>query len=118
IGRVVFYILAAIRLAILCGYSSVLLLVIVCLDHLSIYIPDFTHFNLHSRPGDNIAAIPWRYSSIFCWSSGVICFRTEFCFYYLIPTILSICTQHQAEMLPFTQPFLIFRTQLQRCGRT
>ncbi|MCA6598713.1 MAG: hypothetical protein IM537_00465, partial [Pseudanabaena sp. M57BS1SP1A06MG] len=38
----------AIRLAILCGYSSVLLLVIVCLDHLSIYIPDFTHFNLHS----------------------------------------------------------------------
>ncbi|MFN4855241.1 MAG: hypothetical protein ACK5NP_00715, partial [Pseudanabaena sp.] len=46
--RVVFYILAAIRLAILCGYSSVLLLVIVCLDHLSIYIPDFTHFNLHS----------------------------------------------------------------------
>ncbi|MFO0214057.1 MAG: hypothetical protein ACK53E_25470, partial [Pseudanabaena sp.] len=29
-------------------YSSVLLLVIVCLDHLSIYIPDFTHFNLHS----------------------------------------------------------------------
>ncbi|MFN9516322.1 MAG: hypothetical protein ACK6AZ_11010, partial [Pseudanabaena sp.] len=48
IGRVVFYILAAIRLAILCGYSSVLLLVIVCLDHLSIYIPDFTHLNLHS----------------------------------------------------------------------
>ncbi|MFN6143651.1 MAG: hypothetical protein ACK48A_15720, partial [Pseudanabaena sp.] len=46
-GRVVFYILAAIRLAILCGYSSVLLLVIVCLDHLSLYIPDFTHFNLH-----------------------------------------------------------------------
>jgi hypothetical protein len=46
---VVFYILAAIRLAILCGYSSVLLLVIVCLDHLSLYIPDFTHFNLHSQ---------------------------------------------------------------------
>ncbi|MFN9610129.1 MAG: hypothetical protein ACK571_18340, partial [Pseudanabaena sp.] len=45
------YILAAIRLAILCGYSSVLLLVIVCLDHLSIYIPDFTHFNLHSPYG-------------------------------------------------------------------
>ena len=44
-----FYILAAIHLAILCVYSSVLVLVIVCLDCLSVYIPDFTHNTLHSR---------------------------------------------------------------------
>ena len=48
IGQVEFYILAAIHLAILCVYSSVLVLVIVCLDCLSVYIPDFTHLTLHS----------------------------------------------------------------------
>jgi insertion element IS1 protein InsB len=44
-----FYILAAIHLAILCVYSFVLVLVIMCLDYLSAYFPDFTHFTLHSR---------------------------------------------------------------------
>ncbi|MBD2179205.1 hypothetical protein H6F42_19975, partial [Pseudanabaena sp. FACHB-1998] len=37
-----------IHLAILCEYSSVFVLVIVWLDYLSAYIPDFTHFTLHS----------------------------------------------------------------------
>jgi IS4 transposase len=35
--------------AVLCVYSSVLVLVIVCLDYLSVYFPVFTHFTLHSR---------------------------------------------------------------------
>jgi hypothetical protein len=52
IGRVVFYILAAFRLAILCVYSSFLVLVIVCLDCLSVYFLDFTHFTLHSQSLD------------------------------------------------------------------
>jgi hypothetical protein len=41
IGQVVFYILATIHLAILCLYSSVFSVGIVCLDYLSPYIPDF-----------------------------------------------------------------------------
>jgi hypothetical protein len=48
-----FYILVAIHLAILCVYSSVLVLVIVCLDCLSVYFLDFTHFTLHATKLDS-----------------------------------------------------------------
>ncbi|WP_223805593.1 hypothetical protein, partial [Pseudanabaena sp. UWO310] len=43
------YILATIHRAVLCVYSSVLVLVVVCLDCLSVYIPDFTQNTLHSQ---------------------------------------------------------------------
>jgi hypothetical protein len=45
---VVFYILVAFHRVFLCVYSSFLVLVIVCLDCLSVYFLDFTHFTLHS----------------------------------------------------------------------
>ncbi|ELS34700.1 hypothetical protein Pse7429DRAFT_0157 [Pseudanabaena biceps PCC 7429] len=60
IGRVVFCILAAIHLAILCIYLSVLVLVIGCLDYLSTYIPDFTHLTLHSLA----LGCGWRYKGV------------------------------------------------------
>lgn len=49
IGRVVFCSLATIHRVFLCGYSLVLLLVIMCLDCLSPYILDFTLYTFHSR---------------------------------------------------------------------
>ncbi len=52
IGRVMFYILVAFHRVFLCVYSSFLVLVIVCLDCLSVYFLDFTHFTLHSQSLD------------------------------------------------------------------
>ncbi|WP_206755003.1 hypothetical protein, partial [Pseudanabaena sp. FACHB-1998] len=59
-----------IHLAILCEYSSVFVLVIVWLDYLSAYIPDFTHFTLHSHDWQTVGIPKQEYSTYpdsYCW---------------------------------------------------